>query len=125
MASEDFKQRMNEWVALKAQLASIRRDTQVLSKREKELRQIVMKHMKNSEIDTVNVKEKVKVDLKTTPGKRKSIPKAIVDIIQRGLTLYFGGDLARVEGAVNAILDSAPETPQKEVISVRGLSKLT
>lgn len=122
--SEAFKHHMNEWVALKAQLAAIRKDTQVLVKREKELRELITKEMKQSEIDTVKVKD-VKVNLKTTEPKRKSLPKQILDMIQRGLSVYFGGDLARVEGAINAIIDSAPEVPQKDSISVRGLQKLS
>ena len=114
---------MNEWVALKQQLVAIRKDTQVLVKREKELREYITKEMKTSEIDTVKVKD-VKVNLKSNPPKRKSLPKQVLDMIQRGLTLYFGGDVARVEGALNAILDSAPEVPQKDSISVRGLQKV-
>ena len=121
--SDAFKQRMNEWVALKQQLVAIRKDTQVLVKREKELREYITKEMKTSEIDTVKVKD-VKVNLKSNPPKRKSLPKQVLDMIQRGLTLYFGGDVARVEGALNAILDSAPEVPQKDSISVRGLQKV-
>jgi len=122
--NDDFKQKMNEWVALKAQLAAIRKDTAVLSKREKSLRESLKNHMKQAEIDTVKVKEKLKVNLKTTPGKKKTLPKAILEVIQRGLALYFGGDLARVEGAVNAINDAMPEGPEKDVISLTGLSQL-
>lgn len=122
--SEVFKQKMNEWVALKAQLAAIKKDTQVLTKREKELREFITKEMKQSEIDTVKVKE-VKVNLKSAPPKRKSLPKQVLDMIQRGLILYFGGDVAKVEGAINAIMDSAPEVPQKDSITVRGLQKLS
>jgi len=121
--SEIFKQKMNEWVALKAQLAAIRKDTQVLTKREKDLREFITKEMKQSEIDTVKVKE-VKVNLKSAPPKRKSLPKHVMEMIQRGLILYFGGDVAKVEGALNAIIDSAPEVPQKDSITVRGLQKL-
>lgn len=122
--SEIFKQKMNEWVALKAQLAAIKKDTQVLTKREKDLREFITKEMKQTEIDTVKVKE-VKVNLKSTPPKRKSLPKQVMEMIQRGLILYFGGDVAKVEGALNAIIDSAPEVPQKDSITVRGLQKLS
>jgi len=122
--NEDFKQKMSEWVALKAQLAAIRRDTSVLTKREKALRELLKNHMKQSDIDTVRVKEKIKVNLKTTPGKKKTMPKAIMEVIQRGLALYFGGDLARVEGAVNAIIDAMPDGPEKETISLTGLKAL-
>lgn len=119
--NEDFKQKMNEWVALKAQLAAIRKDTSVLTKREKTLRESLKNHMKQADIDTVKLKEKLKVNLKTTPGKKKTLPKALFEIIQRGLSLYFGGDLARVEGAMNAITDAMPEGPDRETISLTGL----
>jgi hypothetical protein len=122
--NEDFKQKMNEWVALKAQLAAIRKDTSVLTKREKTLRESLKNHMKQADIDTVKVKEKLKVNLKTTPGKKKTLPKAILEVIQRGLAIYFGGDLARVEGAVNAIVDVMPDGPEKETISLTGLKAL-
>lgn len=122
--NEEFKQKMNEWVALKAQLASIRRDTSVLTKREKTLRESLKHHMKESDIDTVKLKDKLKVNLKTTPGKKKSLPKALLEVIQRGLSLYFGGDLARVEGAVNAITDAMPDGPDKDTISLTGLKAL-
>jgi hypothetical protein len=39
--------------------------------------------------------------------------------------MYFGGDLARVEGAVNAIIDVMPEGPDKDTISLTGLKTLS
>jgi hypothetical protein len=118
--NEAFKQRMSEWISLKAQLAAIRKDTSVLTKREKELRELLKTDMKQAEIDTVNVRDKVKVNLKKKTTKQ-TISKPVMGMINKGLSSYFGGDLARVEGATQAILDSAPEPKENEVISVHGL----
>ena len=115
----DFKNAMTEWVALKAQLAAARKDLGVLNKREKDLRQFVTLHMKENEIDTVRVHEKVKVNLKTKKT-RGGITK---DVIKRGLFTFFGGNEAQVEGAFTAILDAAP-VQEKSGVSVSGLKEL-
>ena len=115
----DFKEAMTEWVALKAQLAAARKDLSVLNKREKDLRKLVTITMKEREIDTVKVQDKVKVNFKVKKTKG-SITK---DVIKKGLSTYFGGDEAQVEGAWNAIQDAAPtkETPS---ISISGLNSI-
>jgi Family of unknown function (DUF5760) len=115
----DFKNAMTEWVTLKAQLAAARKDLSVLNKREKDLRKFVTTHMKQNEIDTVKVKEKVKVNLKVKKTKG-AITK---NVILEGLRKFFGGNEAQVEGAWNAIQDAAPtkETPS---VSVTGLKDL-
>jgi Family of unknown function (DUF5760) len=110
---------MTEWVALKAQLAAARKDLGTLNKREKELRQFVTKHMKEQEIDTVRVQDKVKVNLKTKKT-RGGITK---EVIKKGLTSFFGGNEAQVEGAWQAIQDAAP-TQEKASVSVSGLKDL-
>jgi hypothetical protein len=112
----DFKSTTNEWIALKAQLASARKDLTVLNQREKELRKFVTEHMARNEIDTINVREKIKVNFKKSK-KKGSLTK---DVIKSGLRSFFGGNDAQVEGAFNAILDAAP---MKEVngVTVTGL----
>ena len=115
----DFKQAMTEWVALKAQLAAARKDLSVLNKREKDLRKFVTTHMKEHEIDTVRVQDKVKVNLKTKKT-RGGITK---DVIKKGLNTFFGGNEAQVEGAFQAILDAAP-VQEKAGVSVSGLKGL-
>ena len=116
----DFKTAMTEWVALKAQLAAARKDLSVLNKREKELREFVTHHMKHNEIDTVKVKDKVKVNLKTKKTKGAITKEAIL----RGLRTYFSGDEVRVEGAFKAIQDSV-QTKETASVSVTGLKELT
>jgi hypothetical protein len=120
MADEQFKTAMKEWVTLKAQLSSARKDLQVLNKREKELREFVTEHMKTHEIDTVRVHEKVKVNL-NTKNTKGGITK---DVIKKGLLTYFGGDEVRTEGAFQAIVDAAP-VATKSTVSVLGLKAMT
>jgi hypothetical protein len=100
----DFKMAMTEWVALKAQLSAARKDLGVLNKREKDLREFVTNHMKEQEIDTVRVQDKVKVNLKVKNTKG-GITK---EVIKKGLGTFFGGNEAQVDGAFQAILDAAP-----------------
>jgi hypothetical protein len=116
----DFKNAMTEWVALKAQLAAARKDLGTLNEREKELRKFVTVHMQQNEIDTVKIQDKVKVNFKVKKTKG-SITK---DVILRGLRSFFGGNEAQVEGAWNAIQDSAP-TKETASVSVSGLKELT
>jgi hypothetical protein len=116
----DFKTAMTEWVALKAQLAAARKDLGTLNTREKDLRKFVTLHMQQNEIDTVKVQDKVKVNLKVKKTKG-SITK---DVILRGLRSFFGGNEAQVEGAWNAIQDSAP-TKETASVSVTGLKDVT
>lgn len=111
-----FADAMNEWIALKAQLAAARRDLATLNKREKELKKFVTNHMAENEIDTVKVKDKVKVALK----KKKAKGAITKDVIRKGLMDYFNQDAARVDGAMQAIVAAQPV---KEVssVSVSGL----
>ena len=120
MAEEQFKQAMTEWVGIKTQLASVRKDLTVLNKREKELREYVTQQMKKNEIDTVRVQDKVKVNLKTKQ-KRGSITK---EVILKGLRTYFSGDEVRIEGAYQAILDSV-NVKEVSSVSLTGLKSLT
>ena len=115
----DFKSAMTEWVTLKSQLASARKDLSVLNKREKDLRVFVTRHMAQNEIDTVRVQDtSIKVNLKTKTAKG-SITK---DVIIKGLKTFFNGDEAATEGAWNAIQDAAP-TKEVNSVTVSGLKK--
>lgn len=116
----DFKSAMTEWVGLKAQLASARKDLSVLNQREKDLRKFVTKHMKENEIDTVKVQDKIKVNFKT----KKTKAPITKDVIKKGLTSYFGGNEAQVEGAFQAIVDAAP-MKESDGVMVTGLKSIT
>jgi hypothetical protein len=100
----DFKTATTEWINLKAQLASARKDLSVLNGREKELRKMVTEHMARNEIDTVRIHDKIKVNFKKSK-KKGSLTK---DVIKAGLRSFFGGNDAQVEGAFQSILDAAP-----------------
>ena len=115
----DFKAAMTEWVALKAQLAAARKDLGVLNKREKDLRQLVTRTMKEREIDTVKVQDKVKVNFKT----KKTKGPITKDVIKKGLGTFFGGNEAQVEGAFQAILDAAP-VKETDGVTVTGLNSV-
>lgn len=112
----DFAQAMNEWIGLKVQLSAARQDLAVLNKREKELKKYVTTHMAQNEIDTVKVRDKVKVNLKTKKTKG-SITK---DVIRMGLMNYFEQDAARTDGALQAIAAAAP-VKEVSTVSVSGL----
>lgn len=116
----DFKTAMTEWVALKAQLAAARKDLQTLNSREKDLRKFVTLHMQQNEIDAVKIQDKVKVNLK----KKKVKGSITKEVILKGLRTFFGGNEAQVEGAWNAIQDSAP-TKETASVSVTGLKDVT
>ena len=115
----DFKAAMTEWVTLKAQLLAARKDLSVLNGREKDLRKFVTIHMQKNEIDTVRVQEKVKVNFKTKMTKG-AITK---DVIKKGLSSFFGGNEAQVEGAFQAIVDAAP-VKESASVTVTGLKDL-
>lgn len=119
MADEAFKAAMNEWIALKAQLSAARKDLGVLNKREKELREYVTTHMATNEIDTVKIRDSVKVNLKSKT-KKGGITK---DVIIRGLTAYFGGNSTQIEGAFKAIVDAQPKK-ETQAVSILGLKNI-
>jgi hypothetical protein len=114
----DFKNATNEWIAIKTQLAAARKDLGTLNQREKELRKFVTHHMHTNEIDTIKVRDKIKVNFKLKKVKG-SITK---DVIKKGLLAFFGGNEAQVEGAFNAIQDAAPlkEVPGVNVTGING-----
>lgn len=115
----EFKNATNEWIAIKTQLAAARKDLGTLNQREKELRKFVTRHMAENEIDTVKVQDKIKVNLKI-----KKVKGAITkDIIKKGLSTFFGGNEAQVEGAFNAIQD-AVEVKEIPGVTVSGIKNL-
>jgi hypothetical protein len=118
-ADEKFKQAMTEWVGIKTQLASVRKDLTVLNKREKTLREFVTKQMIDLDIDAVKVRDKIRVNLKTKKF-RGSLTK---DVILKGLTTYFHGDEAKAEEVFRHIQEAAP-LKETSTVSVSGLKDL-
>jgi hypothetical protein len=108
---------MADWVQLKTQLSEARKDMKVLNDREKQLKEFIKTFMKNQSLDLINLK-KGKVTLKTTVKKSSMTREAV----RNGLNVYFGGDEAKVDGAIQCILDNL-ESEEADVISLTGLSR--
>ena len=117
--TEEFRSAMADWVELKTQLTEARKDMKVLNEREKQLKEFIKTFMKNQSLDLVNLK-KGKVTLKTTVKKSSMTREAV----RNGLTVYFGGDEAKVDGAIQCILDNL-ESEEADVISLTGLTRKT
>ena len=112
----DFSEVMKEWISLKLTLAAARQDLSALNKREKELKEFVTRHMDTNDIDTVKVKDTVKVNL-----KKKTVKGAITkQVIRTGLMNYFSSDGVRVDQAIEAI-EAAQPTKDTTSVSVTGL----
>lgn len=118
-ADEKFKQVMTEWVGIKTQLTSVRKDLSVLNKRERELREFITKQMITLDIDAVKLRDKIKVNLRSKKIKG-SITK---QVIMKGLTNYFHGDETKATEVFQHIVDA---TPMKESnsVSITGLKDL-
>jgi hypothetical protein len=115
--SDQFRMAMKDWVELKKQLTSARKDMKILNTREKQLKEYIKNYMKKQEIDKVNLKGG-KVTLKVSQ-KSGSFTKAAV---QNGLNIYFQGDEVRTEAVMTCILDNI-DKKETEVISLTGLKK--
>ena len=115
--SESFRSAMKDWVDLKSQLASARKDMKILNTREKQLKEYIKQYMKSQAIDKVNLKGG-KVTLKVSQ-KSGSFTKAAV---QNGLNIYFQGDEVRVETVMTVITDNITKT-ETDTLSLSGLKK--
>ena len=115
--SDQFRSAMKDWVELKKQLTSARKDMKILNTREKQLKEYIKNYMKKQEIDKVNLKGG-KVTLKVSQ-KSGSFTKAAV---MNGLHIYFQGDEVRTEAVMTCILDNI-DKKETEVISLTGLKK--
>ena len=111
----DFKSVVTEWIDLKKHIAQARKDLSVLVKREKMLSDVIKQNMVQNDVEDVRVQEnKVRMRTKNAKG---SITK---DVIQNGLTTYFSGDAVKVEGAMKAIIDSAPVKQRSSLSVLKG-----
>jgi hypothetical protein len=114
--TDEFRSAMADWVQLKTQLSEARKDMKVLNEREKQLKEFIKTFMKNQSLDLINLK-KGKVTLKTTT-KQSSMTR---EAVRKGLGVYFWGDEAKVDGAIQCILDNL-ESEEADVISLTGLT---
>lgn len=108
----DLKTVMTEWIELKKHLAQARKDLSLLAKREKMLSEIIKQNMVQNDVEDVKIQDnKVRMRTKNAKG---GITK---EVIHTGLTSYFSGDAVKVEGAMKAIIDSAP-VKQRSTLSI-------
>ena len=113
----DLSENVSKLVELTKQLAEAKSDIKVLNQEEKRLKESVKKHMMDQGIDTINLR-KGKISI------RKSVRKGGMnkDAIREGLLKFFGGDEAKVEGALNAIKDGLKVT-ESTSISLTGIKE--
>jgi hypothetical protein len=96
--SSELSDNVSKLVELSRQISDAKSDIKILTQEEKRLKETVKTHMIQQGIDTINLR-KGKINL------RKSTRKGTMnkDAIREGLLKFFGGDEAKVEGALNAI----------------------
>lgn len=97
----ELSESVSKLVELSKQLSEAKSDIKILNQEEKRLKESVKRHMLDQGIDTINLR-KGKISI------RKSVRKGSMnkDAIKDGLLQFFGGDEAKVEGALNAIQDN-------------------
>jgi hypothetical protein len=111
----DLSENVSKLVDLTKQLSDAKADIKILNQEEKRLKETVKKHMIDQGIDTINLR-KGKISIRKTVRK-SSINK---DAIKDGLLTFFGGDEAKVEGALNAIKDGL-KTKESTSLSLTGI----
>ena len=99
------------------QLSEAKSDIKILNQEEKRLKESVKRHMIDQGIDTINLR-KGKISL------RKSVRKGSMnkDAIREGLLTFFGGDEAKLEGALNAIQDTI-KVKESTSLSLTGIKE--
>jgi acid phosphatase class B len=115
--SNELSESVSKLVELTKQLSEAKADIKVLNQEEKRLKENVKKHMIGQGIDTINLR-KGKISI------RKSVRKGGMskDAVREGLLKFFGGDEAKVEGALNAIKDGLKVT-ESTSISLTGIKE--
>ena len=111
----DLSESVSKLVELTKQLSEAKSDIKVLNQEEKRLKESVKKHLVDQGIDTINLR-KGKISI------RKSVRKAGInkDAVKEGLSKFFSGDEAKVEGALNAIQDNL-KVKESTSISLTGI----
>jgi len=113
----ELSESVSKLVELSKQLAEAKSDIKILTQEEKRLKETVRSHMVGQGIDTINLR-KGKISL------RKSVRKGSMnkDAIREGLLVFFGGDEAKVEGAINAIQDNI-KVKESTSLSLTGIKE--
>jgi hypothetical protein len=115
--SNELSESVSKLVELTKQLSEAKADIKVLNQEERRLKENVKKHMVDQGIDTINLR-KGKISI------RKSVRKGSMtkDAIHDGLLKFFGGDEAKVEGALNAIKDGL-KVKESTSLSLTGIKE--
>jgi hypothetical protein len=115
MSSEDLTNSVNKLVELNKQIKDARVDIKVITDAEKKLKTHVQKLMIDNGLDVINLKNKVKISVKTSV-KKSGLNKASVG---NGLTIFFDGNQAQSETALKTIIDSLP-SKESSTVSLTG-----
>tara|TARA_B110000503_G_scaffold141066_1_gene233556 strand:- start:2049 stop:2429 length:381 start_codon:yes stop_codon:yes gene_type:complete len=115
--SNDLTGNVAKLVELTKQLTEAKADIKILTQEEKRLKENVKKHMVEQGIDTINLR-KGKISIRTSVRKAGMSKDAVRD----GLFTFFGGDEAKVEGALNAIKDGL-KTKESTSLSLTGIKE--
>jgi len=99
--TSDLSANVAKLVELSKQLKEAKSDIKVLNLAEKQLKETIKKNMLTQGIDTINLR-KGKISIRTS-NRKAGMTK---DTVRTGLELFFGGNEAQVEGAMNAIQDN-------------------
>ena len=113
--SNDLSENVSKLVELAKQLKEAKSDIKVLNQAEKQLKENIKKCMVDQGIDTINLR-KGKISLRKTNRKSSKTKDAVKD----GLGIFFGGNEAQVEGAMNAIQDNL-KIKESVSISITGI----
>ena len=108
---------VSKLVELTKKITEARDDIKILTQAEKAMRLQIKKIMVDNGLDTINLKKgKIAV--------RKKMKKASMNktSVKEGLSIFFNGNEAQVEGAINAILDNIPET-ETSTLSITGIKE--
>lgn len=107
---DDLADTVAKLLEISKQINDAKDDLKILVQEEKRMKETVKKNMVQKDIDVINLK-KGKIKLKKSIRKAGYNKKTVTE----GLTNYFSGDEAKLEGALNAINDILPE---KETTSI-------
>jgi hypothetical protein len=113
--SNELSESVSKLVELTKQLSEAKSDIKILNQEEKRLKEVVKTHMVSQGIDTINLR-KGKISIRKTVRKGSMNKDAIKD----GLLVFFSGDEAKVEGALNAIKDNL-KTKESTSLSLTGI----
>ena len=113
----ELSESVSKLVELSKQLSEAKSDIKILNQEEKRLKESVKRHMIDQGIDTINLR-KGKISL------RKSVRKGSMnkDAIREGLLTFFGGDEAKLEGALNAIQETI-KVKESTSLSLTGIKE--